>query len=49
MAYAKGDWAKDVMSIPYYVQETETGSAVPTDFIPFVFRYDQGGALDLTM
>ena len=37
------------MSIPYYIQETETGSTVPTDFIPIVFRYDQGGALDLTM
>jgi hypothetical protein len=49
VAYAKRGWAKDVMSIPYYVQETETGSAVPTDFIPFVSRYDQGGALDLTM
>ena len=49
MAYAKRDWAKDVMSIPYYVQETETGSLVPTNFIPFVFRCDQGGALDLVV
>lgn len=52
MAYAKRDWAEDaiVFLIIFKKQkETETGSTAPTDFIPIVFRYDQGGALDLTM